>query len=138
MPTYDYECDACGHALELFQSINAPVETTCPECKKKKLRRLFGTGAAIVFKGSGFYQTDYRSENYQKSAKADKESSSSSDGAAKDASSKDASKKDVSKPEAGSKGTSRSEGRGSSESGRRDSTKSSDAKPKRKGGSSAD
>ena len=68
MPTYDYECDACGHKFELFQSISAPVEKKCPECGKLKLRRLFGTGAAIVFKGSGFYQTDYRSDSYKKAA----------------------------------------------------------------------
>jgi putative FmdB family regulatory protein len=73
MPTYDYECDACGHAFELFQGINDPVEKQCPECKKKKLRRLFGTGAAVVFKGSGFYQTDYRSDSYKSGAKAEKD-----------------------------------------------------------------
>jgi putative FmdB family regulatory protein len=72
MPTYDYECDACGHKFELFQSISAPVEKKCPECKKPKLRRLFGTGAAVVFKGSGFYQTDYRSDSYKKAADKDK------------------------------------------------------------------
>ena len=66
MPTYDYECDACGHTFELFQSISEPVKKKCPECGKLKLRRLFGTGAAVVFKGSGFYQTDYRSESYKK------------------------------------------------------------------------
>jgi putative FmdB family regulatory protein len=77
MPTYDYECDACGHKFELFQSITDPVERKCPQCKKLKLRRLFGTGAAIVFKGSGFYQTDYRSESYKKAASAE---SSKSDG----------------------------------------------------------
>ncbi len=66
MPTYDYECDACGHEFELFQSITASVKRKCPECSKLKLRRLFGTGAAIVFKGSGFYETDYRSESYKK------------------------------------------------------------------------
>ncbi len=76
MPTYDYECDACGHALEIFQGINDPVKKKCPKCGKNKLKRLFGTGAAIVFKGSGFYQTDYRSEGYKKAAKADKKSSS--------------------------------------------------------------
>ncbi|REJ69910.1 MAG: zinc ribbon domain-containing protein [Planctomycetota bacterium] len=68
MPTYDYVCDGCGHEFELFQSISAPVEKKCPECKKNKLRRLFGTGAAVVFKGSGFYETDYRSESYKKGA----------------------------------------------------------------------
>src|SRR5918996_2448214 len=72
MPTYDYECDACGHTFELFQSISEPVKKKCPECGKPKLRRLFGTGAAVVFKGSGFYQTDYRSDSYKKRAEADK------------------------------------------------------------------
>ena len=70
MPTYDYDCDACGHRFELFQSISADPEKKCPECKKLKLRRLIGTGAAVVFKGSGFYQTDYRSDSYKKSAAA--------------------------------------------------------------------
>jgi putative FmdB family regulatory protein len=71
MPTYDYVCDSCGHSFELFQSITAEPETKCPECRKKKLRRLFGTGAAVVFKGSGFYQTDYRSKSYQEKAAAE-------------------------------------------------------------------
>ncbi|MEO8497183.1 MAG: zinc ribbon domain-containing protein [Planctomycetota bacterium] len=75
MPTYDYECDACGHAFELFQSISEPLKRKCPECKKQKLRRLFGTGAAVMFKGSGFYQTDYRSDSYKKAAAADSKSS---------------------------------------------------------------
>ena len=60
MPTYDYECDACSHSFELFQSITAEPEKKCPECGKRKLRRLIGPGAAIVFKGSGFYKTDSR------------------------------------------------------------------------------
>ena len=71
MPTYDYVCDGCGHAFELFQSMTDPVKKTCPECGKKKLRRLIGAGGAIVFKGSGFYKTDYRSESYKKGAAAD-------------------------------------------------------------------
>src|SRR6185369_342669 len=78
MPTYDYECDACGHTFELFQGINDPLQKKCPECGKLKLRRLFGTGAAVVFKGSGFYQTDYRSESYKKAADKDKASASGS------------------------------------------------------------
>ncbi len=78
MPTYDYECEACDHKFELYQSITAEPEKTCPQCKKKKLRRLIGTGGAIVFKGSGFYQTDYRSDSYKKSASADSSSTSSS------------------------------------------------------------
>jgi putative FmdB family regulatory protein len=78
MPTYDYVCDACDHKFELFQSITAEPEKKCPECGRKKLRRLIGAGAAIVFKGSGFYQTDYRSDSYKKRAEADSKSSSES------------------------------------------------------------
>lgn len=76
MPTYDYECDACSHRFELFQSINDDPKKKCPKCRKSKLRRLFGTGAALMFKGSGFYQTDYRSESYKKASEADKKTSS--------------------------------------------------------------
>lgn len=72
MPTYDYACDACDHTFELYQSFSEPVQRDCPSCGKPKLRRLFGTGAAIIFKGSGFYQTDYRSESYRQGAAADK------------------------------------------------------------------
>ena len=79
MPTYDYECDACGHTFELFQSISEPNQKKCPKCNKLKLRRLFGTGAAVVFKGSGFYQTDYRSDSYKKAAEKDKPSDAKSD-----------------------------------------------------------
>ena len=78
MPTYDYSCDACRHEFEVFESITAEPQTKCPKCKKKKLRRLFGAGAGLVFKGSGFYQTDYRSESYKKSAAADKPAESGS------------------------------------------------------------
>ena len=60
MPTYDYRCDACQHEFEEWQSFTAEKLTKCPACKKNKLVRLFGSGAAIVFKGSGFYDTDYR------------------------------------------------------------------------------
>ncbi|MFM8188626.1 MAG: FmdB family zinc ribbon protein [Pirellula sp.] len=95
MPTYDYECDACGHRFELFQSISADPEKKCPQCKKLKLRRLIGTGAAVVFKGSGFYQTDYRSDSYKKSAAAD--GSSSSSDSAKSSSEKSSSEKTSSK-----------------------------------------
>ena len=72
MPTYDYVCEACEHAFELFQSIKDEPKKQCPKCGKKKLRRLIGPGAAIVFKGSGFYTTDYRSDSYKKAAAADK------------------------------------------------------------------
>mgnify|MGYP001594233875 CR=1 FL=1 len=90
MPTYDYVCDACGHTFELFQSMTDSVKRTCPECKKRKLRRLIGTGGAIVFKGSGFYQTDYRSESYKKAAAADKPDSTKSEKPKKDSGSKPA------------------------------------------------
>jgi putative FmdB family regulatory protein len=103
MPTYDYKCDACGHQFELFQSITADAETKCPECKKKKLRRLIGPGAAIVFKGSGFYKPDYRSDSYKKQAAADKSASESkSSGDAKSSESKSSgAKSSESKPKKG-------------------------------------
>jgi putative FmdB family regulatory protein len=80
MPTYDYVCEACKHAFELRQSIKDDPKKQCPECGKKKLRRLIGPGAAIVFKGSGFYTTDYRSESYKKAAAADKTAGSAAAG----------------------------------------------------------
>jgi putative FmdB family regulatory protein len=75
MPTYDYRCEACEHEFELFQQMSAPVKKKCPECAKLRLKRLIGTGSAVMFKGSGFYETDYRSDSYKKAAKADQESS---------------------------------------------------------------
>ena len=89
MPTYDYECNACGHAFELFQMMSAPVKKKCPECGKLKLERLIGTGAGVIFKGGGFYETDYRSDSYKKAAESDKKSADGG-GEAK-SSSKDAS-----------------------------------------------
>jgi putative FmdB family regulatory protein len=80
MPTYDYVCDACEHAFEEFQSFSDEVLSKCPRCGKKKLRRLFGSGAAILFKGSGFYETDYRSESYKAAAKKDQEAGKPSTG----------------------------------------------------------
>jgi putative FmdB family regulatory protein len=71
MPTYEYQCEACGHAFEQFQSIKAAPVKKCPECGKSKVKRLISAGAGLLFKGSGFYITDYRSDNYNKSAKAD-------------------------------------------------------------------
>lgn len=72
MPTYDYKCNACHHTFELFQSMSESSKKKCPECGKLALERLIGTGAAVLFKGSGFYQTDYRSDSYKKAADADK------------------------------------------------------------------
>ncbi len=90
MPTYDYVCEACEHEFEEFQSMSAKPLKKCPDCGKNKLKRLIGTGAGVIFKGSGFYETDYRSDSYNKAAKADKagSSSSSSDSKSSDSSSK--------------------------------------------------
>ena len=66
MPTYDYKCTACGHTFDELQSFSAPPLTKCPACKKNKLERLFGGGGAIIFKGSGFYETDYRRKDEEK------------------------------------------------------------------------
>ena len=71
MPTYDYRCEACGHTFERFQPITAPAIRKCPICKKLKVHRLVGAGAGVIFRGSGFYQTDYRSKSYREAAKKD-------------------------------------------------------------------
>ncbi|MBK6941318.1 MAG: zinc ribbon domain-containing protein [Planctomycetes bacterium] len=71
MPTYDYECSACGARFEAFQSIKDKPLTTCEKCGKKKIRRLIGAGAGLIFKGSGFYITDYRGKDYGEAAKKD-------------------------------------------------------------------
>ena len=71
MPTYAYKCDHCDHEFDLFQSITAEPIRKCPKCHKMKVRRLIGTGAGILFKGSGFYCTDYRSDSYKKTEQAE-------------------------------------------------------------------
>ncbi len=76
MPTYEYKCDACGHAFEKFQSITASAIKKCPKCGKNKARRLISAGGGLIFKGSGFYITDYRDKGYGESAKADSAASS--------------------------------------------------------------
>jgi len=103
MPTYEYHCEKCKKDFDLFQSMKDNAVTTCPKEKcrqrtwgKGKVRRLLGTGAGLIFKGSGFYITDYRSEGYKQAAKSD---ASSSEGASKPAESKPA----ESKPDTGSK-----------------------------------
>ena len=88
MPTYDYQCEACGHEFELFQSMSASVKRKCPECSKLKLKRLIGTGSGVLFKGSGFYETDYRSKSYEKDKAADKPKPSSDSESSKSTSSK--------------------------------------------------
>tara|TARA_Y100001933_G_scaffold253947_1_gene294933 strand:- start:122 stop:472 length:351 start_codon:yes stop_codon:yes gene_type:complete len=93
MPTYEYRCDACGHEMEAFQSIKASPLKKCPSCAKNKLQRLISGGGAVLFKGSGFYETDYRSSDYKKKAEADKKAASPST-----ESSGDSSKKTEAKP----------------------------------------
>ncbi|MGE9269721.1 MAG: FmdB family zinc ribbon protein [Verrucomicrobiales bacterium] len=74
MPTYDYECETCGNRFEAFQSMNDPKLTDCPvEGCEGPVKRLLGTGAGVIFKGGGFYQTDYRSESYKKGQKRESE-----------------------------------------------------------------
>jgi putative FmdB family regulatory protein len=79
MPTYDYVCEACGHELELFQSMSDKPKRKCPACGALKLYRKIGAGAGVIFKGSGFYETDYRSASYKQGAAADKSQQSKSD-----------------------------------------------------------
>jgi len=72
MPTYEYRCGNCGHEFEKFQSIKAKPLRKCQQCGKNKLNRLIGTGAGVIFRGSGFYQTDYRSKSYKEAEKKEK------------------------------------------------------------------
>jgi len=92
MPTYEYVCDACEHTFEEFQSITAEPLRKCPACGKNKLRRVIGPGGAILFKGSGFYCTDYRSESYKKAASRDNGNGSSESESSKSSSGKGSTK----------------------------------------------
>lgn len=80
MPTYDYECKGCGHTFDELQSFSEPALTKCPKCKKNKLERLFGGGGAIIFKGGGFYETDYRRAG-EKNGQTEKSEKADGDGA---------------------------------------------------------
>ena len=103
MPTYQYECEDCSHKFERFQSMTADPVTICPECEGA-VKRLISGGAGFLFKGDGFYTTDYRSDHYKQREKADKDQasgakdSSKSDSSKSDSSKSDASKSDTSKP----------------------------------------
>jgi putative FmdB family regulatory protein len=116
MPTYDYICDACGHEFEAYESIKAESQRTCPACKEQKLRRKIGAGAAILFKGSGFYQTDYRSDSYKKGAKADKspDSPAKTDSSKSDSSKNDSPKSETAKTESPKTDKSKASSSGSS------------------------
>jgi putative FmdB family regulatory protein len=115
MPTYEYVCEACGHEFDEFQSMSAPVMKKCPNCKKLKLRRKIGIGSGVIFKGGGFYETDYRSDSYKEAAKRD---------SAKPADSASPAKTDSPAPAKSDSGKSES---GKSESGKSDSGKSESA-----------
>jgi putative FmdB family regulatory protein len=102
MPTYDYVCENCDHRFELFQSIKAKPIRKCPKCGKLTVNRLIGAGAGIIFKGSGFYETDYRSDSYKKAKES--ETKSTTDKSTKDkktetkAKAKDSKPADTAKP----------------------------------------
>jgi len=93
MPTYEYACTDCSHEFEAFQSITAKPIRKCPECGKRKVERLISGGAGLLFKGSGFYITDYRSDSYKEAAKKDSDSSSKKTESKKSDSKKSDSKK---------------------------------------------
>jgi putative FmdB family regulatory protein len=95
MPTYEYICENCGRRLERFQSITARPIRICPACGKRELKRLIGSGAGVIFKGSGFYQTDYRSENYKNAEKSEKKSDTTD----RDTTKKETKTKDAKPPE---------------------------------------
>src|SRR3954463_9305023 len=102
MPTYEYQCDACGNKFEKFQSITSGPIRKCPKCGKNKVRRLISTGAGLIFKGSGFYITDYRSESYKEKAKSEsgeKPDTAKTDSQKSDSSKSDAGKSDTPKAE---------------------------------------
>ena len=100
MPTYAYKCDSSEHDFEMFQSITAEPLKKCPECKRAKVRRLIGTGAGIIFKGSGFYETDYRSDSYKKAAEKDTKKPDTKGSDKKDSTSKGKKTEATSKPKA--------------------------------------
>ena len=97
MPTYDYRCESCGHELEIFQSMSESPKRKCPACGRLKLRRQIGTGAGVIFKGSGFYQTDYRSKSYRDGAASERKARENSTSAAAEKSSPKKAKKSAAK-----------------------------------------
>jgi putative FmdB family regulatory protein len=108
MPTYEYVCDGCSHEFEIFQSMKDNRLKTCPECEEDRLRRKIGTGAGIIFKGSGFYETDYKRNSKPESKEGGGKESGGSEGSGKSegssGSSGDSSSGSSSKPDSGAKG----------------------------------
>jgi len=119
MPTYEYICRACGHEFEEFQSIKADPIAVCPKCRKKKVERKIGIGGAVIFKGGGFYETDYRSQSYKSGEEAEKKAG---DSASADTSGAKAEGRTEGRTERRTEG--RTEGKTEAQSGA-----SSDAKP---------
>ena len=123
MPTYEYECGACKGVVEIFQSITEPPKKKCPSCGKQRLKRLIGGGSGFIFKGSGFYITDYRSESYKSKAKAESEGaaagkeSSGKESSGKESSGKESSGKESSKKEPAPSSSGAGGGSSSSEGG---------------------
>ena len=109
MPTYDYRCNACDHEFEEFQSMSAKPLRKCPECGKMQLERLIGTGAGVIFKGSGFYETDYRSESYKKAAESEKKSAEGKSDSSDSGKQGDAKKTETKKSESNAKSSNKSE-----------------------------
>ncbi|UCC99211.1 MAG: zinc ribbon domain-containing protein [Phycisphaerales bacterium] len=103
MPTYEYKCGSCKYQFEQFQSIKARPLRKCPNCGKASVRRLVGAGAGIIFKGSGFYETDYRSESYKKAAQSETKSTTDKSTTEKKAETKAKDSSPSEKPKAASK-----------------------------------
>ena len=99
MPTYDYVCQACQHAFEHWQTMTSPVKRSCPKCKKRRLRRLIGSGAGVIFKGSGFYETDYKRKSHGKGKPEKDEPASDGDSSSGDSKTSDAKSSDTKQTE---------------------------------------
>ena len=141
MPTYEYRCNACGHEFETMHGMTAPVLRKCPKCARLKLERLISGGAGVIFKGSGFYETDYKRNRRG----ADSSQNDSSKESSKDAGKSDPAAESKSEPKAESKADAKGEskagakGDGRAESGRSGGGESkSEDKPKKDSGSKKD
>lgn len=133
MPTYEYTCKSCKHELEIFHSMKDAPKRKCPECGKNALERKIGIGAAVLFKGSGFYETDYRSSSYKKAAEADKPADSKSDTSAAQSTGKLEGKPDAKPDSNKSESKSKSESQSKSTAADKPAARSESAKSKKSG-----